>query len=69
MKLAKRILVCMLMCALVLSVFPQVPVSAKNIASGKSGFISWKIDSKGVLTLKGKGEAYKNYNYNGEPCY
>ena len=25
--------------------------------------------ANGVLTLKGKGEAYKNYNYNGEYCY
>lgn len=70
MKVIRKILACMLSCALILTLLPQVQVyAAKTKYSGKSGFISWKVDSNGVLTLKGKGEAYKNYNYNGEYCY
>lgn len=70
MKRAKRFLACLLSWALILAFIPQMQVyAAKTVDSGKSGFINWKVDSNGVLTLKGKGEAYKNYNYNGEPCY
>lgn len=70
MKFIKKIAVCMMLCAIVITALPQIPVqAAKTIGSGISGNISWKVDSNGVLTLKGKGEAYKNYNYNGQACY
>lgn len=70
MKLLKRFTAYVLLCAMIVLTLPQMNVmAAKTTASGTSGKIHWKIDTEGTLTLKGKGEAYKNYNYNGEFCY
>ena len=70
MKIIKKIIVSILVCACIFSSMPLMNVMASKVKySGVSGKIHWKVDSNGTLTLKGKGEAYRDYNYNGEFIY